>query len=87
MIKKSLAETNPEIIKEWYPTKNGNLTTYDIKRSSKKYVWWKCPKGDDHEWLARPHRVYTNSGCPICIDYEVVKSTCLATTHPRLFYS
>ena len=33
------------------PTKNGNLTPNDILRHSGRRVWWKCDKGDDHEWL------------------------------------
>ena len=29
MKKKSLAETHPEVAKQWHPTKNGNLTPFD----------------------------------------------------------
>ena len=27
---KSLAEVNPELAKQWHPTKNGDLTPFDI---------------------------------------------------------
>ena len=47
-----LSTLNPEIAKQWHPTKNGILTPYDFTASSGKKVWWKCPKGSDHEWQA-----------------------------------
>ena len=49
--KKSLAETHPELAKEWHPTKNESLTPNDVTPGSKKRVWWKCDKGLDHEWI------------------------------------
>lgn len=32
MKKKSLAETHPEVSKQWHPTKNGDLTPYDVTK-------------------------------------------------------
>lgn len=43
---KSLAELNTELAKQWHPTKNGDLTTFDVFPKSHKKVWWKCDKGD-----------------------------------------
>lgn len=61
----SLFETHPEIVREWHPTKNGDLTPNMVTAGSAKKVWWKCPKG--HEWETRiSHRSYMKSGCPIC---------------------
>ena len=40
----SLAETRPEIAKQWHPTLNGNLTPYDITEHSMYRAWW---LGDD----------------------------------------
>ena len=40
----SLAETMPELSKEWHPTKNGDLTPNDITAGKFKPVWWLCPK-------------------------------------------
>jgi len=48
--KKSFAETHPEVAKQWHPTKNADLSPFDITSGSNKKVWWKCPKGEDHEW-------------------------------------
>jgi very-short-patch-repair endonuclease len=80
-----LATTHPELSKEWHPTKNGDLTPFEISSSSPKIVWWKCPKGNKHEWVASPSsRKYHNTGCGVCSGRTIVKSNCLATTHPEL---
>lgn len=59
----SLASVYPNIAKEWHPTKNSNLSPYDVFPQTHKKVWWLCPFG--HEYQAK---VYTRkkSGCPIC---------------------
>ncbi|WP_198319204.1 zinc-ribbon domain-containing protein [Arenibacter algicola] len=80
----SLAITNPELAAEWHPTKNGNLTPFDISPSSSKIVWWICPKGIDHEWKTRVANRNNGTGCPICSNRKIVKSNCLATLNPQL---
>jgi len=47
----SLGMMNPELLEEWHPTKNGNLSPYDISRGSGKKVWWKCKKCNK-EWTS-----------------------------------
>ena len=85
MPKKSLADTHPEVAKQWHPTKNGELTPNDFTKASNKKVWWKCPEGDDHEYLISPNkRVYRNQGCRVCSGRKIVKSNCLATLNPEL---
>ena len=61
-----LATTEPEIAKEWHPTKNGDLTPEKVTRGNGKKVWWLCPQG--HEYQATVlHRTQDNgTGCPIC---------------------
>jgi len=60
-----LAETHPEIAKQWHPTKNGTRTPSDVTYTSRKRVWWICPKG--HEWRSGvSSRTYLRSGCPTC---------------------
>jgi len=62
---KSLAYRFPELAKEWHPTKNGNLTPYDIMPGSGKKVWWVCKR--NHEWEATiSNRTGNKSGCPYC---------------------
>lgn len=46
-----LATTNPELIAEWDPEKNGLLTPQKVSPNSLKSVWWKCSFG--HSWKAR----------------------------------
>ena len=83
--KKSFAETHPELAKEWHPTKNESLTPYDVTPGSGKKVWWKCEKGDDHEWEASIKvRALANYGCKICSGKEVVNSNCLKIVQPKL---
>jgi cytochrome c-type biogenesis protein CcmH/NrfF len=80
-----LATLNPELAEQWHLTKNGNLTPKDVTVSSGKKVWWKCDKGDDHEWEAKIlNRSMNGSSCSICAGYKVVNSNCMATTHPDL---
>jgi len=61
-----LATKNPELATEWHPTKNGNLTPYDVTCGSHKYVWWKCKKCG-HEWYNFIGDMHVkNRGCPKC---------------------
>jgi len=80
-----LATTHPDITREWHPTKNGKLTASNVTFGSAKKVWWKCDKGDDHEWLtAVSKRTCMGRNCPICSGQKVVLSNCLATINPDL---
>ncbi len=58
------ASTNPELVNEWHPTKNGKLTPYDVVSGSGIKVWWKCSKG--HEWQTTVDKRRSGTGCPIC---------------------
>ena len=85
MKSKSLAETHPEIAKQWHPTKNGDLSPKDFTTGMGKKVWWKCDKGEDHEWeMSIASRASSGQGCTICRGFKVVKSNCLATLNPDL---
>lgn len=54
----------PEMVKDWHPTKNGQLTPYDVAPKSHKKVWWVCSQG--HEWETAVVNRARGSGCPIC---------------------
>ncbi|MBQ9355282.1 MAG: hypothetical protein IJT84_06350 [Clostridia bacterium] len=63
--KNSLAIVNPELSKEWYYEKNGDLTPKMFLPNSSQKVWWKCSKCG-HIWkTAIGHRT-SNTGCPNC---------------------
>lgn len=62
--KGSLLDVNPELAKEWHPTKNGNLTPSDVLPSSNQKVWWLCDYG--HEWKASINGRTQGRGCRTC---------------------
>ena len=59
-----LATTNPELAKQWHPTKNGNKTPEMFSKGSSEKAWWICPLG--HEWQAVIYSRVKGNGCPIC---------------------
>ena len=56
----------PHLVKEWHPTKNGELTLNDLTHGSKKKVWWLCPKGHDYYSSIQKRTRKEKSGCPYC---------------------
>ena len=61
-----LETLNPDLAKEWHPTKNGDLKPSDVTSSSGRKVWWRCPYG--HEWEASICNRSAGKGCPECSD-------------------
>jgi hypothetical protein len=80
----SLGTVNPKLAKDWHPSKNGTLTPYNVLPSANIKVWWKCPKGDDHEWQAKLNNRANGKGCPVCSGHKVVQSNSLATRYPEI---
>ena len=79
----SLLKNNPEMAKEWHPTKNGSLTPADLTPGSNKKVWWLCTKG--HEWRAKVNdRNYRQTGCPYCSGRKACDDNSLQTINPTL---
>ncbi len=67
-LENNLQKINPNLTKEWHPTKNLKLQPKDVTPNSGKKVWWKCFKCQ-HCWLTTiVHRTYDKSGCPKCIE-------------------
>jgi hypothetical protein len=60
-----LQKVNPEVSKEWHPTKNGDLTPKDVTPNSHKKAWWIC-KEKRHEWAAVVFSRNKGRGCPYC---------------------
>ncbi|UCH95873.1 MAG: zinc-ribbon domain-containing protein, partial [Candidatus Aminicenantes bacterium] len=60
----NLAVVNPELAKEWHPTKNGDLTPEKVIAGGTKRVWWQCKNG--HEWMARLFLRNKGTACPVC---------------------
>ncbi|TFH13473.1 hypothetical protein E4H04_11890, partial [Candidatus Bathyarchaeota archaeon] len=55
---------DPELAKQWHPTKNEKMTSYDVTPNSGKKVWWICNQG--HEWKATVNNRRNGRGCPGC---------------------
>lgn len=87
----SIVCTHPSIAAQWHPTKNTNLTPYNISAGMIKKVWWLCPntcnQGCLHEWQAVVrNRCSAGYGCPFCskIKKEVCIHTSIVGTHPSI---
>ena len=78
----SLATRFPEIAAEWHPTKNGALAPNQLVAGSSKKVWWRCPKGPDHKWVATIVHRTNGTGCPFCAGLRVSVTNSLATQAP-----
>ena len=78
----SLHILNPELSKQWHPTKNGELTPHDVTEYSNKKVWWKCKKG--HEWEASIAKRTSGRGCPYCAGKNVCDDNSMYTLNPEL---
>jgi hypothetical protein len=61
-----LATVNPKLAEEWHPTKNGDLTPWDVFPVTARTVWWQCKNNNDHEWQAKISNRKNNRGCPTC---------------------
>jgi translation initiation factor IF-1 len=82
-IDNSLAICNPDLAKQWHPSKNGILSTDSVVYGSGKKVWWICEFG--HEWEARiVDRVTKSYGCPFCSNRKLTIENCLETKRPDL---
>lgn len=61
----SLATLKPLLVAEWHPTKNGELTPFDVTVGSGKKVWWLC-NTCGCEWEAVIGSRSKGHGCPKC---------------------
>lgn len=56
----------PELMKEWAYDLNEKLMPNQLKKGSRKKVWWRCEKG--HTWKCSVEQRTKNNGtkCPMC---------------------
>lgn len=66
-----LYSAKPSLVREWHPTKNGNLTPRNVASNFDKNVWWLCEQG--HEWQAPVKDRVAGEKCPICVKDIVMK--------------
>lgn len=83
----SFAEAYPEIIKEWHPTKNGDLTPDKVSEGSGVVVWWKCSKNPEHEWQAKVQyrkSLLGRGSCPYCRGRAINRDNSFGGKYPLL---
>ena len=78
----NLDKLYPDLVKEWHPTRNAKLKSYDVTPRSNKKVWWKCTQG--HEWIDLVSHRTNGRGCPYCSGRRVGKDNNLAVRYPEL---
>lgn len=72
-----------ELLDQWHPEKNGELTPDAVSYGSQKKIWWRCEQG--HEWQSPPYaRVGKSSGCPYCTGKKIAPGMDLESMHPEV---
>ena len=81
----SLASRVPSAVRFWHAKKNAPLTPWQVAPHTGRKVWWRCPKGPDHEWEALVQTQSRNGGrCPYCSHRKLSVTNCLATRFPAV---
>ena len=73
----------PDLVKEWHPTKNGDLTPSAFTHATKRKVWWLCSEGHSFETEAR-NRTRRSMGCPECPTHRPNSSNNLLLLFPEI---
>ncbi|WP_066297912.1 zinc-ribbon domain-containing protein [Bacillus sp. FJAT-29937] len=81
-IENCLATLNAELAKEWHPSKNGDLTPFEVNVKTGRKVWWQCKNG--HEWEAKISNRSNGNDCPYCKGRKVCDDNSLRTLNPLL---
>jgi len=71
--KYNLSLINPNLAKEWHPSRNRDLNPRTVTPGSGKKVWWICSSG--HEWEATVYSRNRGSGCPLCSKSTAINDT------------
>ena len=77
------ANDRMDLLEQWHPTKNGDLTPRMVTAGSTKKAWWLCDKG--HEWQATILNRRHGTRCPGCSGKMVIPGVNdLASACPEL---
>ena len=78
----SLAEHNPELLKEWDYEKN-KVDPKNVSYGTGEKAWWICPRG--HNYYSSIYGRRKGSSCPYCSNNKVLKGfNDLETTNPGI---
>ncbi len=80
---KKLLSSYPHLVKEWHPTKNGELKPEDFTHGSNQKVWWLCAKSHSH-FSTIANRTTNNTGCPYCSGNKVGEDNNLLVVFPEI---
>jgi len=88
-IHQSLLYTHLEIVKQWHPTKNGDLKPEDFTSGSNEKICWLCENtcdyGCKHEWKTTISNRTRGTGCPYCYgNHKHCIHQSLLYTHPEI---
>ena len=61
-----MVDLNPELLKEWHPSKNRDLKASVVSLNHMEKMWWICSQG--HEWEATIRARLRKKSCPFCIE-------------------
>lgn len=61
---RSMADVKPELLKEWHPSRNRDISAREATCSHSDQVWWLCQNG--HEWPATIRARLSGKSCPFC---------------------
>jgi len=82
---KSFAFVRPDLVSEWHPTLNEELTPADVYANSNTKYWWLCSAETSHDpWLATPAKRNNDRGCPTCSGSRTTPTYNLAVLFPDL---
>ena len=81
---KKYLSSYPELVKEWHPTKNGDLTPKDVTHGSEKKAWWLCPKGHSYETRIYSRTGKIKNGCPYCSGRRASGNNNLEKKFPKI---
>ena len=73
----------PHLVKEWHPSKNGELTPDDFTHGTHKKVWWLCSNGHSYEQLIK-NKTILKYGCPECSGRRPSETNNLSTQYPEI---
>jgi hypothetical protein len=81
----SLALVAPDIAGQLHPSKNKGVSADDLFPGSHRKVWWQCPDGPDHVWLASVRdRARGGTGCPFCAGLKLSVTNSLKARFPEI---
>lgn len=82
--KNCLALASPENVDEWHPTKNGDLTPWDVTKKSGRSAWWICKVCNEEFEALISNRTRPGRQCPVCSNKEIVRHNSLGALYPGL---